>query len=248
MRKTKRHGFTLVELLVTIAIIIILAALITAVSLKMKQAAKAAACVGNLRQMGTMIHTLREDGVHTGHTPPGSFPPYAGQISSPSKWRKFNIYELVGEAAGFCEFDEGDYQWSRHPSDTFLQNPLSKHKLCGSTEAPNMITHDNFEIAGGFCYNALVEGWVAAHTHESKVKNTRMTNIKDPALLIIMGEQNPEESAKIWMGPWDKVTPAGSYKEGSHCLFIDGHVQHLRNDYLASTEGRNKHLNPNASF
>jgi len=80
-------------------------------SLKMLQAAKAAACVGNLRQMGTMIHTIREEGVHTGQTPPGNFPPYAGHISSPSKWRKCNIYELVGEVAGFCEFDEGDYQW-----------------------------------------------------------------------------------------------------------------------------------------
>lgn len=248
MPTTNRRAFTLVELLVVIAILIVLGALVFSVSGKMFKAARATTCANNLRQISPIVHSIRDEGVDTGgNTPPGCFPPYAGQISEPSTWRKFNIYELLGEKAGVCEFRDGAYRWSMHPSETFLQNPLSEHKLAGDIEKAEDLTNDNFQSFGGFGYNTLIEGWTAVHT--SSPKQTRMFDIDFPSLTIIMAEQNPKhQNAPIWFGPWKDVTPAGTYKESVHCLFVDGHVEVLRNEYLDSQEGRKKHIHLNAGF
>ena len=50
-----RRGFTLTELLVVIAIIIVLAATSFTVVGKMREQARSSACLGNLKQVGTII-------------------------------------------------------------------------------------------------------------------------------------------------------------------------------------------------
>lgn len=242
-----RSGFTLVELLVTMAIVIVLAALAFTLSSKAMKAAKASKCVSNLRQIGSVIHEIREEGIDNGHNSAGFFPPYAGQISAPSPWRSFNIYELIGEKAGFCEFEGGSYRWSVHPSDTFLQNPLSEHELCGDTEKASQVTGKKFSSWGSYGYNTLIEGWVAQHT--SSPKKTRFDDVPFPERTILMAEQNPKHGdVPIWFGPWGNSIPAGSYNDSVHCLFVDGHVQLLKNDYLASAEGKKKHIELSAGF
>lgn len=52
---SRRSGFTLIELLVVIAIIAILAAILFPVFAKAKESSKRAACLGNLKQLGTAI-------------------------------------------------------------------------------------------------------------------------------------------------------------------------------------------------
>ena len=55
------HGFTLVELLVVIALIAILAALLLPALAKAKASAQSAACKSNLRQLGMALNMYAQD-------------------------------------------------------------------------------------------------------------------------------------------------------------------------------------------
>jgi len=57
----KNRGYTLVELLVVVAIVAILAAMIMPVLLEAKEAAKMKRCVSNLRQLGRVVQEYMDD-------------------------------------------------------------------------------------------------------------------------------------------------------------------------------------------
>ena len=239
-------GFTLIELLIVIVIIASLAALGVMAATKMLRSSRAAKCVGNLRQIGLLVTDIRIDGIDNGYNSAGFFPPYAGKIHANNGLRDFNIYELIGEKAGYCEIPQQNdlkYAWSIHPSETFLQNPLSENKIYNTIKNPADITNANFTSAGGFSYNRLIEGEVSPDTPRKKVKLTSMPKIDYPSITILMAEQNPDHKGDpIWMGPESRYQPAGTYKDTAHCLMVDGHVEVLSNKLLASPEGMRKHL------
>jgi prepilin-type N-terminal cleavage/methylation domain-containing protein/prepilin-type processing-associated H-X9-DG protein len=60
-RRNRRRGFTLIELLVVIAIIAILAAILFPVFARAREAARAASCRSNLKQIGLAINMYRQD-------------------------------------------------------------------------------------------------------------------------------------------------------------------------------------------
>lgn len=70
----KNHGYTLVELLVVVAIVAILAAMIAPVLLQAKEAARSRSCAANLRQLGHAINRYMDD--HDGYGLPSSPPEY----------------------------------------------------------------------------------------------------------------------------------------------------------------------------
>ena len=84
-----RRGFTLIELLVVIAIIAILAAMIFPVFQQAKIAGQRAACLSNLRQLGTAVKFYVEDN----NRYPGEWP-YFGSDEHYSAWMA-RIYKYV---------------------------------------------------------------------------------------------------------------------------------------------------------
>ncbi|MDP4624536.1 MAG: prepilin-type N-terminal cleavage/methylation domain-containing protein [Akkermansiaceae bacterium] len=249
----KAHGFTLLELLVVIVIVAVLASLVFVGARKGMSAAHASTCVSNLKQIGTAIHMIREDGVPYSGTGPGMFPGYAGQIAEPGNWREFSIYALIGEQQGYCRLGQGKYEWSTLPSETILQNPLSEHKFADQAKTAGDVTHKMFSSShGSFCYNAMIEGWIAPHTVASgKAKLTRMSGVNnngqeitDPSLTIMMGESSDTGGGQVFTG-WTGVAPNGNYKEGAHCVFVDGHVALIKNDLLKTEAGKKKYMDPN---
>jgi prepilin-type N-terminal cleavage/methylation domain-containing protein len=81
-----RRGFTLIEILVVIAVIAILAAILFPVFAKAREKARAASCMANLLNIGMGLRLYAQD--HEGYYPPGMnnlqslWPRYVG-LSAP---------------------------------------------------------------------------------------------------------------------------------------------------------------------
>jgi prepilin-type processing-associated H-X9-DG protein len=96
---------------------------------------------------------------------------------------------------------------------------------------------------GGFGYNHLLNGWTDANSTVEAgkgYKRTKLNIIRHPEYTIMMGEEQLANPGNI-IGPLNQA-PHGSFKEGAHCMFVDGHVEHLKNDYLKTEEAADKHF------
>src|SRR5512133_1529286 len=98
MSGRRRHAFTLIELLVVIAIIAILAAILFPVFAQAREQARSAACLSNLKQLGTAITMYRSDWDSRG--------PFAGW--PPSVTGAFNKQDTTS-------YYEGDWQITIQP-------------------------------------------------------------------------------------------------------------------------------------
>jgi prepilin-type N-terminal cleavage/methylation domain-containing protein len=158
------HGFTLVELLVVIALIALLLAMLTPSLERAKELARCAVCMSNGRQMGAAFHTYaaiydkylppdrrkeNEPWVE-GHNPGGDNP--WGQPT----W-DMNLWEAHGEVGLYgCPSDEFSYR-------------------IGSSGWGKFKMRDGTEITKGYrSYSILVNGWYWENHHISEYGVTGM--------------------------------------------------------------------------
>ena len=80
-RRDPRPGFTLIEMLVVIAIIVVLAGLALPAIMKARESSRTVGCLSNLRQLGIAINGYRDAN--------GYYPPY--RVEDPGYVNKFGV-------------------------------------------------------------------------------------------------------------------------------------------------------------
>jgi prepilin-type N-terminal cleavage/methylation domain-containing protein/prepilin-type processing-associated H-X9-DG protein len=118
---TPRRGFTLIELLVVIAIIAILAAILFPVFAQARAAARKAACVSNMKQIGLALQQYASD--YDSMFPPSQLPSSGANVS----WPTMAYPYIKNEGIFICP----DGERSLTPRD--LGNSVTQN-YCGVTD------------------------------------------------------------------------------------------------------------------
>ena len=234
--KRKRHpycqgGFTQVELLVVITIVVVLAALLFAMGGKAIKMSHAAKSLGNLKSIGTGISTLLQDGTPGLGKGRNHYPSYSGLDSD---WDPYVWADLVGEALGIVEKRDGKYIWLRPYAETVFQNPGYKTKFDNSSRQA-------FERTSSYGYNYVALGeWSSPNRlvqgSNPQLGNPTFLSIDSPPRKVVVAESDGDGIADHLVWPyWDKAGVTDMYNGGGHYLFVDGHVERLdKKDVMAN--------------
>lgn len=138
---TRRHGFTLLELLVVMAIIGVLIALMLPALQQAREAARRTQCVNNLKQLGVAFHSYHSQ---LGLFPPGytvvlhstSNPGELMMIGAGYSWGSFILPMLERNSlSAMVNFDDY-WAWSVQ-NITAFRSPVQSY-LCPSDASPEM--------------------------------------------------------------------------------------------------------------
>jgi prepilin-type N-terminal cleavage/methylation domain-containing protein/prepilin-type processing-associated H-X9-DG protein len=202
------RGFTLVELMVSIAIITLLAALALPVCSRARELAHRATCLSNLRQIGIAFSMYLADW-------DGAFPntrdPY---LWMGRRWR-WPLASYLGENL------QGD---PAHPRDPLVSSRTPRLLICPSdATAPQKWDSTSYGYSAAF-YHTPAQ--IAAMTTEDLWKldrfpciTQRESAVAHPAQKVLLAEWLTNH-ASVKVGWWD-------WRGARNYLFVDGHARYL---------------------
>lgn len=208
---THTTGFSLVELLVVIALIAILAAVASGKLGSAAEKAREASCIGNLRKWGAAFGLYTAD--HDGKLPRrGQGVQRVRIIDRPDDW--FNaLPPYLGEKPYAEQVASG-------------RAPRAGEKsifVCPSAEPDSKAGHF-------FCYgmNMYLSRW-------DKTEPSRVHNLPEPGTLALMAD-SPGGYAST-MPSASPFSVAARHRGRANVLFLDGRVQSFTGDYLGCGHG-----------
>jgi len=226
-QSARRQGFTLVELLVCIAIISVLAICAFSVQQKVTRSARSTQCASNLRQIYTMMQLYMGD--HNGSFPPAnswnapngpSGGDWTGLWYSPNK-------QANKENVGLAVYAGG-------------QNALHKIVVCpenrSSTIAPTM-----YNPVG---YPYIVNYFIMVPHGTSPA--VRFSAVLRSTATILMVDSGTGQTPNIkWNLGFNSTSAVSAYVENRHqgrlnALWTDGHVSAMRREDIVGSNFNNK--------
>lgn len=215
----KTRGFTLVELLAVIAIIGVLSALTFAGIARARESSRNAACLNNLRQIGTGLLLFAGDnrGMIPGRT-------YAAEFKSDGTATYTHWYRRLGR---------GDYV---SKSNAYGDSPVF---YCPSY-TPNAPTDPEVDDPTNVFYRYGMRNWVpneAGWTLNDETRLLPLNSIENPADFFLVSDSI--YTTKEMQG---YSIPQGSTEWGIHLrhnnrantVFADGHVAAMGREYFTS--------------
>ena len=227
----RMHAFTLVELLIVIAVVALLAALLFPVFSRVRENARATSCLSNMRQLGSALTLYTQDFDETfpmSRFPDASHPLSGCTSSNPAyqpedklqgssyNWRRAIIPYVKNLAVFACPSNA--YAWRQGGDES---NPAYP---------PASALPASYAFNGSFFHEAVPACWYG----ESLVRPRSLPEITAPADLILLLESRWEHPD---LGGWflPRRSPGGgqegaytSHNQACNWAFADGHVKRLR--------------------
>lgn len=233
-------GFTLVEVLVVIAIIAMLAALLLPALTQANAKAKRVYCASNLRQLSLALNLYADE--------QGRFPQSYGvaPVGTVSIWNA-RLLPLVGAGVGVfnCPAFPDMYRWTTAPSGGGFQYPTN---IQGNRPFSYGINARGYGRVDGSPLEAASLGLQthqlgASPRNSAPLDGRKPSEIKVPADMVAIGDEciqyRPGGIANK-LSWWGILTPSGTYLEplypnaitlstvhaqGGNMVFIDAHVE-----------------------
>jgi prepilin-type N-terminal cleavage/methylation domain-containing protein/prepilin-type processing-associated H-X9-DG protein len=117
MRRTRRHGLTLIELLVTIAILAVVIGLLAVAIVKIRSAAQRAECGNNLKQLGLACHGANSQ--HKRMPPAFGFYPFTNIYDGANGLGNV-FFHLLPHLSQQTLYNQSHYQAATRPPQNFL--------------------------------------------------------------------------------------------------------------------------------
>ena len=205
----KRKAFTLLEILVVIAIIAILAAILFPAFARARENARRASCQSNLKQIGLGIALYTQD--------------YDEKLSH---------YDGMG-TPGPDSFTENDVLWAD------VLQPYVKSKqifICPSATHSGSPKTRTTTASASFYYGvaATLQTTEYAFTNHSPTPVSSLSEFTNPSeTLLVLDRSDATTASYDYFVNDDPFRAAGKlHFEGPNCLFADGHVKWLQFEKL----------------
>lgn len=220
-RKRKRtRAFTLIELLVVIAIIMILAALVFPATAHVKNKAKSAVCLNNLKQWGLALQLFVAD--NRGRLPNDG---WANPIQ-PQHFER-GWYAELPEMLGLPPYMS--MPWRTNENADVGRSIF----IC-----PSNPRRSNGNYLFHYCLNGLYNGTGNSETHS-------ISALSSPSSLVFLFDNKNLPAVQTSTTSPGNLVHTNLHAQGAQFVFVDGHARHFTNTkYWDFEAGRARTNNP----
>lgn len=230
-------AFSLIELLVVVAIIAILAALLLPTLGRAKIAALNAACKGNVRQLGLALQMYKSDWAAY---------PYASDANSRATWyMAIASHYNSNYAIMQCPTFKGDYPPEKAVTFLFgipyMWGPQSPNSVSGLSYGYN-----GFGIGSAFSTSWIHNLGLGVQVNPGqRMPSVKVSQVKRPANMIAFADSMPQPGypniyAFLLSMSRDTKPSDERHNGGSNVSFADGHVINIPNAQLVEDTDPNR--------
>jgi len=214
-------GFTLVELLVVVAIIAILATLLFPALSGATSKAKRTVCLNNLKQINLGLRMYSDDSRDAAPSTPNTTHSRPLWVLNWTGYKK-----LMKGYVGLNGVSSPQDRLFACPADTFYFDFMNAHYVPGSLHEQTNCDYSSYLFNGGnLNRNRQTGGYYGG------IAGRTVSSIKDPARTVLVAEQ-PTWFPYSWHQPKLPASPGfkdACFKDAKNLVsFVDGHVSYIK--------------------